>query len=377
MKNVTLIATSAFGLESILKRELINLGFTIDSVEDGKITYTTDYRGIVISNLHLRTADRVFLKVGEFEATTFDELFEKTKALPWEDLIPVDGKFTVNGKSVKSKLFSISDCQAIVKKSIVEKLKSKFDVDWFKEIGAEYTVLVSLLKDVATLTIDTSGIGLHKRGYRPNSVKAPIKETLAAAMVLLSFWNKDRLLLDPFCGSGTIPIEAAMIGKNIAPGLNRSFASENWEFIDRSIWKEEKIKAYNIIDQEASLRILASDLDKESIEIAKESAYDAGVDDCIDFSVSNFFNLKVKNSDYGVLITNPPYGERLGSKNETKNLYVHIGTLFKDLENWSKYIITSNENFEKLYGTKSDKKRKLFNGNIKTFYYQYYGKRPE
>lgn len=377
MKNITLIATSAFGLESILKRELINLGFTIDSVEDGKVTYTTDYRGLVVSNLYLRTADRVLLKVGEFEATTFDELFEKTKALPWEDLIPVDGKFTVNGKSIKSQLFSISDCQAIVKKSIVEKLKSKFNVDWFKEIGAEYTVLVSLLKDVATLTIDTSGVGLHKRGYRPNSVKAPIKETLAAAMVLLSFWNKDRLLLDPFCGSGTIPIEAAMIGRNIAPGLNRSFASENWEFIDSSIWKEEKRKAYNLIDQESDIKIYASDLDKESIEIAKESALDAGVDDCIEFSVSNFFNMKIKNSDYGVLITNPPYGERLGSKNETKNLYVHIGTLFKDLDNWSKYIITSNENFETLYGAKSDKKRKLFNGNIKTFYYQYYGKRPE
>lgn len=375
MKKIELIATSAFGLESVLKSEITNLGFDIVSVENGKVTFESDTRGIAIANLHLRTADRVLLKMGEFKALSFEELFEQTKALPWGDLIPEDGKFTVDGKSVKSKLFSISDCQAIVKKAVVNKLAEKYNVEWFKETGADYKIQVSLLKDIATLTIDTSGAGLHKRGYRAKASEAPIKETLAAAMVILSYWDKDRFLLDPFCGSGTIPIEAAMIGRNIAPGLNRHFASEGWELIGKDIWKEERVNALKSIDQTSEIKIEAYDIDPDAIAIAKENAIEAGVDDCIEFSVQNFYNISVKEP-YGVLICNPPYGERLSYSSEIKRLYTHMGAIFKDLDNWSKYVITSFEHFEKYYGKKADKKRKLYNGTIKVDYYQYYGKKP-
>ncbi len=260
MENIELIATATFGLEAVVKRELIALGFTVTKTENGKVTFLSDVAGIAKANLWLRTAVRVLLKVGEFKAFTFDELFDKTNALDWTKYIPVDGKFTVNGKSVKSKLFSISDCQRIVKKSIVENMKKKYKVDWLQETGADYTVLVSLLKDVATLTIDTSGTALHKRGYRVESVMAPIKETLAAGMVLLSYWSKDRILYDVFCGSGTIPIEAALIGRNIAPGLYRDFASKHWPIIGESIWKDEIKEALKAINQEIKLDIYASDI---------------------------------------------------------------------------------------------------------------------
>lgn len=375
MKEIELIATSTFGLESVVKSEIKNLGFDIISVDNGKVVFKGDISSIPKANLWLRSADRVLLKIGEFKALSFEELFEKTKKLPWDEWISEDGKFTVEGKSVKSKLFSISDCQAIVKKSVVEKLKSKYDTEWFKEIGPEYTIQVSILKDIATLTIDTSGVGLHKRGYRIKNTEAPIKETLAAAMVMLSFWDKNRILLDPFCGSGTIPIEAALIGKNIAPGLNRDFVSEYWPCIDKDIWKKERVKALKSIDQDTELSIYASDIDSNAIEIAKNNAYEAGVDDCINFEVKDILKLNV-NKDYGVLICNPPYGERLSNIDKVIELYKILGKKFNKLDTWSKYILTSYEKFEKIYGKDSDKKRKLYNGRIKVDFYQYYGLKP-
>lgn len=375
MNKVELIATTTFGLEAVAKRELIALGFEILKVEDGKITFSSTLEGIAIANLWVRTADRILLKVGEFEATTFDELFEKTKALPWTDWITEDGKFTVNGKSVKSTLFSISDCQAIVKKAVVEKMKTLYDVDQFPETGAAYTIQVALLKDIATLTIDTSGAGLHKRGYRVSTVEAPIKETLAAALVLLSFWNKDRVLYDPFCGSGTIPIEAAMIGRNIAPGLNRKFASMDWPKIEY-IWDTEIRRAKKAVSNQR-LTIHASDVSARNLEAAKDNAYQAGVQDDITFLKSDFRDVEYPNN-YEVIITNPPYGIRLSNAEayELKQIYRNFGMLSKDLDTVSKYIITAFEGFENLFEAKASRVRVLYNGKLKTRYYQYQGPRP-
>lgn len=375
MAKIELIATATFGLEAVVKRELLDLGYRDVKVQNGKVTFKAEESDIPKVNLWLRSADRVLLKIGEFKALTFEELFEKTKALPWDEWITEDGKFTVLGKSVKSKLYSISDCQSIVKKAVVEKLKTKYNTEWFKETGPEYTIQVSLLKDIATLTIDTSGTGLHKRGYRERTLEAPLKETLAAALVMLSYWNRDRMLVDPFCGSGTIPIEAAMIGKNIAPGLQRTFASEEWPRIGKESWKKARIEALKSIRQDVKLNIIGSDMKEESIEIAKNSAFNAGVDDCIQFKIQNAINLKT-NEDYGVIICNPPYGERLGERKEIQDLYRNMGKVFKRLDTWSIYVLTSYERFEKLYGRKADKKRKLYNGNIKVDYYQFYGPRP-
>lgn len=375
MSNIELIATTTFGLEAVVKRELRDLGYEDLIVENGKITFKGEERDIPKTNIWLRSADRVLLKMGEFRATNFEELFDKTKDLPWEEWITVDGEFTVIGKAVDSQLMSVPDCQAIVKKAVVEKLKTKYDVEWFKETGPKFTIQVSIHKDIATLTIDTSGEGLHKRGYRMLSVEAPIKETLAAALVNLSFWNSNRILVDPFCGSGTIPIEAAMIGKNIAPGLQRTFASESWPRVKEEFWKEERIAARKAIEQDKLLNILAYDIDSNAIGIARENAFNAGVDDCIDFIVGDVLSFET-TSDYGVIISNPPYGERIGEKREVENLYMEIGKLFRELDTWSVYILTSNENFERLYGKKADRKRKLFNGRIKVDYYQFYGPRP-
>ncbi|WP_129598003.1 THUMP domain-containing class I SAM-dependent RNA methyltransferase [Anaerophilus nitritogenes] len=375
MKQIELIATSTFGLEAVVKREILNLGFEDIQVEDAKITFKGDLSSIPKANLWLRSADRVLLKLGDFKALSFEELFEKTKALPWDEWIPQNGKFTVTGKSVKSKLFSVPDCQSIVKKAVVEKLKSKYHIDWFEETGPEYTIQVSILKDIATLTIDTSGSALHKRGYRVETVKAPIKETLAAAMIMLSFWNKDRILVDPFCGSGTIPIEAAMIGKNIAPGLNRSFVSEEWPILGKDLWKQERVKALKSIDQNVKLKIYASDINEKAIDAAKENAFEAGVDDCIYFETKDFVRFH-SPKEYGVILCNPPYGERLNEIPEVEQMYKEMGRVFNKVPTWSKYILTSYEDFEKLYGKKADKKRKLYNGRIKVDYYQYYGPRP-
>lgn len=375
MKEVELIATVAAGVESAVKSEVIKLGFKDVTVDNGKIMFKGDISSIPRANLWLRCADRVLLKIGEFEALTFDELFTKTFALPWEEWITQDGKFTVLGKSVKSKLFSISDCQAIVKKAVVEKLKSKYHVEWFEENGPEYTIQVSLHKDIATLTIDTSGTALHKRGYREKNVEAPIKETLASAMITISYWNKSKPLLDCFCGSGTIPIEAALIGRNIAPGINRTFASEEWPSIGKDIWKQERVAALKAIVQDIKLKIHASDINPDAIELAKENAYLAGVDDCIEFYVSDFRNIRIKE-DYGVIICNPPYGERISEQHEVEIINRDMGKVFSRYDTWSKYIITPSENFERLYGKKADKKRKFYNGNIKVDYYQYFGPKP-
>lgn len=375
MAKIELIATATFGLEAVVKREVINLGYSEVKVADGKVHFQAEEKDIAYSNLWLRTADRVLLKMGEFKALTFSELFDQTKNLPWHEWITEDGKFTVTGNSVKSQLFSVPDCQAIVKKAIVENLKEKYEKDWFPETGAEFTIKVSLLNDIATLTIDTSGSGLHKRGYREQALVAPLKETLAAALVELSFWNKDRILLDPFCGSGTIPIEAALLAKNIAPGLNRSFASESWPRLDSSIWKQARKEAYHAIKQDLSLKIFASDIDSQAIKLAQNNAYEAGVDDCIHFSVQPVAKIRLKEK-YGILICNPPYGARIGEKEEMKKIYQQLGRLFAQNPSWSAYIISAEEELENLYGRKADRKRKLFNGNIKVDYYQFYGERP-
>ncbi len=375
MRKIELIATSTFGLEAVVKREVQDLGYGDITVENGKVNFIADIKAIPKTNLWLRTADRVLLKIGQFKALSFEELFEKTKSLPWEEWITHDAEFTVVGKSVNSKLYSVPDCQSIVKKAVVEKLKTIYDTEWFQETGPRYTIQVSILKDVATLTIDTSGEGLHKRGYRETALEAPLKETLVAAMIQLSFWNKERSLIDPFCGSGTIPIEAALIGKNIAPGLQRSFASENWPQIGQELWKEERVNALKAINQDVNLKIYASDIDERAIEVAENNAFEAGVDECISFEVRDISKLDI-SEEYGVIICNPPYGERLGDEKEVIQLYSVMGRKFNRLDTWSKYILTSFEGFEKYYNKKADKKRKLYNGRLKVEYYQYFGPRP-
>lgn len=373
---LNLIATTTFGLEAVVKREALKLGFKNIKASDGKVEFEGDEASIPKANIWFRCADRILLKLGEFEALSFEELFEKTKALPWEEWITKEGKFTVTGKSIKSQLFSVPDCQAIVKKAVVEKMKQKYsDIEWFEETGEEYTIQVALLKDIATITIDTSGSGLHKRGYRETAVEAPLKETLSAAMIELSYWKKERILLDPFCGSGTIAIEAALIAKNIAPGLKREFASEQWPRIGKKLWEDEKKVAYNSINSEFIPKIYASDIDDRAVEIAKINAKKAGVSDCIEFSVMDFEDINITER-YGIVICNPPYGERIGNFRDVQNISKKLGIMFRSQPTWSVYVITSDENFEKIYGSKADNKRKLFNGRIKTDYYQYYGERP-
>lgn len=376
MSEIKLIATTTFGLESVAKRELMKLGYNDTSVENGKVTFTATEEDIPVANLWMRTAERILLQMGQFKALTFDELFEKTKALPWEEWIPEDGNFVVEGKSIDSKLFSISDCQRIVEKAVVERLKTKYrNVDWFSKSGAKFTIEVGMLKDIATLTIDTSGEGLHKRGYRDRAGDAPIKETLAAAMVLLSFWNKDRPLFDPFCGSGTIPIEAAMIGKNIAPGLDRKFASEEWPRVKKEYWVKARQDAFKAIDNDVKLNIMGCDVDKRSILRARDNAANIGLEDDISFFMKDMREVDL-HQDYGVVISNPPYGERMGEREDIQQLYKDLGAKLKELDTWSTYIITSEDEFEVLFGKRADKKRKLYNGRIKVEYYQYYGPRP-
>jgi putative N6-adenine-specific DNA methylase len=375
MSSINLIATATFGLEEMVKVELKKLGYDKLKVENGKVTFDGDLSDIPKTNLWLRTADRVLVKMGEFKATSFEELFQQTKSIHWEKWIPENGRFPVSGKSVKSQLFSVSDCQAIVKKAIVERLKENYQVEWFKEDGSEYPVEVSILKDIVTLTIDTSGAGLHKRGYRKHATEAPLKETLAAALVMISRWRGDRVLIDPFCGSGTIPIEAALIGKNMAPGLQRSFISEDWEVIPKELWKEARVEALKSIRQDTDIQIMASDIDERAVKVAMENAYEAGVDDCINFKVQDMARIK-SEGEYGYIICNPPYGERLGEKKEVERLYKRMGQVFDKFKTWSVYVITSEERFEDLYGKKASKKRKLYNGRIKVDYYQFFGPKP-
>jgi putative N6-adenine-specific DNA methylase len=370
-----LIASATFGLEAIVAREVKRLGYEDVKVENARVTFRGDESAICRSNLWLRSADRVFIKMGEFKALTFEELFEKTKALPWGDILPENANFPVEGKSIKSKLFSVPNCQAIVKKAIVEKMKKKYKREWFEEDGPRFTIEVGLLKDIATLTIDTSGAGLHKRGYREAASEAPLKETLAAAMVDLSFWNPDRILMDPFCGSGTIPIEAAMIGRNMAPGLRRKFASEDWPMIPKKLWSQAREEAEEAIDRSKDFRILASDIDGRVLRTARNNARLAGVEDFIAFQTLPVSEIRSRKK-YGCIITNPPYGERIGEKKEVEQLYREMGQVFGQLDTWSFYVITSHEGFEGLFGRRADRKRKLYNGRLKVDYYQFYGPRP-
>ncbi|WP_226526692.1 THUMP domain-containing class I SAM-dependent RNA methyltransferase [Metabacillus niabensis] len=371
MKNLTLIATSAMGLEAIVGKEVKDLGYEC-KIENGKVTYEADELAICRSNLWLRTADRIKIKVGEFQAKTFDELFEKTKALNWGDYLPENAEFPVIGKSVKSTLASVPDCQGIVKKAIVEKLKLHYKkTGWFNEDGPLYRIEVALLKDVATITIDASGAGLHKRGFRIEQGGAPLKETLAAALVLLTRWTPDKPFVDPFCGSGTIPIEAALIGQNIAPGFNRDFASEEWDWIGREKWDLARQEVEEKANYDRQLDILGSDIDHRMVNIAKGNAEEAGFGDIISFKqmqVKDFTTTK----EFGVIVGNPPYGERLGEKREVEHMYKEMGQAFSKLDTWSIYMLTSHEEFEQFYGKPATKKRKLFNGFIKTDYYQYW-----
>ena len=377
MKYMELIAPCHFGMEAVLKREILDLGYEISKVEDGKVTFLADAEGIAQANMFLRTTERILLKTGEFKAVTFDELFEKTKAIPWEEYIPKDGKFWVaKANSVKSALFSPSDIQSIMKKAIVERLKSVYGISWFPEDGASFPIRVAFMKDVATIGIDTSGVSLHKRGYRQMTVKAPITETLASALIMLTPWNKDRILVDPFCGSGTFPIEAAMMAANIAPGMNRSFTAEQWtNLIPKQLWYDAVEEAQDMVNLDVEVDIQGYDIDGEVVKAARENAKRAGVDSLIHFQQREVAQLHHPKK-YGFIITNPPYGERLEEKADLPALYTQIGQAYADLDSWSLYMITSYEDAERYIGRKADKNRKIYNGMIRTYFYQFMGPKP-
>ncbi len=377
MEKLELIAPCHFGLESVLKREVLDLGYEISSVEDGRVSFWGDAQAICDANVFLRTAERILLKVGAFKAETFEELFDKTKAIPWENYIPKDGKFWVTkAASVKSKLFSPSDIQSIMKKAMVERLKQKYHVEWFAEDGASYPVRVFLMKDIVTIGIDTSGTSLHKRGYRQMTVKAPITETLAASLIMLTPWKKDRILVDPFCGSGTFPIEAAMMAANIAPGMNRSFTAEDWEnLIPKKAWYDAMDEAHDLVNIDIDVDIQGYDLNPDAVKAARQNAKDAGVEQLIHFQERAVKDLRHPKK-YGFIITNPPYGERLEEKKDLPVLYKEFGESFKRLDTWSAYMITSYEEAEKYFGRKADKNRKIYNGMLKTYFYQFQGPKP-
>lgn len=377
MKNFELIAPCHFGLESVLKREIYDMGYEIIQVEDGRITFEGDAEAICRGNIFLRTTERVLLKVGRFHATTFEELFQGIKALPWEDYIPADGKFWVTkASSIKSKLFSPSDIQSIVKKAMVERMKQEYDMDWFPEDGASYPIRVFLMKDEVTVTVDTTGESLHKRGYRTMTSKAPLKETLAAALILLTPWKADRILVDPFCGSGTFPIEAAMIAANIAPGMKRHFLAETWDnLIPKELWQDCFMEAEEMVNTDIEVDVQGYDIDGDVIKAARENAKRAGVEELIHFQQRPVKELHHPKK-YGFIITNPPYGERLEEKEALPALYKEIGMAYQNLDAWSLYMITSYEDAEKYIGRKADKNRKIYNGMLKTYFYQFLGPKP-
>lgn len=372
-----LFAPCHFGLEAVLKREIIDLGYEVTEVVDGRVSFEGDEEAIARCNVFLRTTERVMLKVGSFKAVTFDELFEKTKALPWENFIPKDGKFWVKkASSIKSKLFSPSDIQRIVKKAIVDRLSGKYNILRFPEDGSEYPIRITILKDEVTVGLDTSGESLHKRGYRRLTVKAPITETLAAALISLTPWKKDRLLIDPFCGSGTIPIEAAMIGLNIAPGMKKDFQAMAWDnILPKSLFKEAKKEAEDLIDRETKLSIQGYDLDTSALDAARGNLSFAGLEGNIHFQQRDMRDISSAKK-YGFIITNPPYGERLEEKEAMPQLYREMGKAFQRLDEWSYYIITGFEDAPKYFGRKPDKNRKIYNGMMKTYFYSYQGAKP-
>ena len=377
MDKLHLIVPCHFGVESVLKREIIDLGYEIERVEDGRITFSGNLLAICRANVFLRTAERVMIQVGRVKAQTYDELFEAVKALKWSDFIPENGKFWVKkASSVKSKLFSPSDIQRIVKKAIVENLEQEYGVSWFSEDGASYPIRVFFYKDEAVIALDTSGESLHKRGYRYYTSKAPISETLAAALIMLTPWNKDRILVDPFCGCGTFPIEAAMIAANIAPGMNREFTGETWtNFIDKKLWYQAVNEANDKINDDIETDIQGYDIDGEMIEYSRKNAINAGVEHLIHFQERPVSGLSHRKK-YGFIITNPPYGERLEEQKSLQKIYTTLGEKYKALDSWSAFIISSYENVEKDMGIKATKNRKIYNGMIKTYYYQFMGPKP-
>ena len=372
-----LIATAAFGIEAVVRRELEYLGFEVLKTEDGKVTFRGNGRDIARANIHLRSADRVLLRMAEFEAKTFEDLFRGARDIPWEELVPKDGKVIVNGSSVRSTLHSVPACQRIVKKAISERLGKAYGLERLPETGTCFDVKVTLLKDRATITVDTSGEGLHKRGYRVRTVEAPIRETVAAARVELSFWKPGRLLADPCCGSGTIAIEAAMIGKNIAPGLSRGFACEDWDLIPEDVWKSVRKEAFEAIDQSAKLSIIAADIDPIAVESAKENAIEAGVDDAVSFRCADIRETLAGLPNSGIMITNPPYGERIGDDEALAHIRGEMKDFFRKNKAWSLFVITTDKEFEsRVFGRKADRRRKLYNGRLETCYYQFHGERP-
>ena len=377
MQTFELTAPCHFGLEAVLKKEVYDLGYEITKVEDGKVTFIGDAQAICRANIFLRTAERVLLKVGSFHAVTYDELFEGIRALPWEIYLPKDAKFWVTkASSIRSKLFSPSDIQRIVKKAVVEKMKEYYDQEWFAETGAQYPIRIFLLKDEVTVTIDTTGESLHKRGYRTMSGLAPISETLAAALIKLTPWHADRILVDPFCGSGTFPIEAALMAANIAPGMNRDFTAQEWEnMILKKIWYEASEEARDLAKPDLAVDIQGYDIDGDVIRIARENAKRAGVDHLIHFQKRSIQQLRHPKK-YGFVITNPPYGERMEDKRDLPKLYEQIGEAYRNLDAWSLYMITGYEDTERFIGRNADKKRKIYNGMLKTNFYQFMGPKP-
>lgn len=371
-----IIATAAFGLESITAREIKNLGYENAVTENGKVVLDGTETDIARLNMWLRTADRVLWEVASFNAETFEELFQGVKAVAWGEFMPIDAKMHVIGKSIQSTLSSVPACQSVTKKAIVEKMKQKYGTDYFEETGPVYKISVSIVKNTVSLTIDTSGEGLHKRGYRALAGEAPLKETLAAALIQLSYWKAERTLCDPLCGTGTIPIEAAMIALNRAPGLKRSFVCEQWPFFSDKIWKEIRDEAVSLYTPDKKLSIYGSDMDPKAIELSVIHAKQSGLDKYIDFKVKDVKNLYSEES-YGFIITNPPYGERLGTEKQAEKLYKTMSEVFSKLDNWSYYILPAYTGFEKIFGRKADKRRKLFNGRIECQYYRFLGNSPK
>lgn len=377
MERFELIAPCHFGLEAVMKREILDLGYEVSQVEDGRVTFIGDAEAVCRANIFLRTTERILLKVGSFKAETFEELFQGTRAIPWEQYIPRDGKFWVaKASSIKSRLFSPSDIQSIMKKAMVERMKGAYGITWFPEDGASYPLRVFLYKDVVTVAMDTSGDSLHKRGYRTLTSKAPITETLAAALLMLTPWKPDRILVDPFCGSGTFPIEAAMMAANMAPGMNREFLAEEWKnLIPKKCWYEAMDEANDLVKDDISVDIQGYDIDGEIVRAARANAAAAGVDHLIHFQQRPVSQLSHPKK-YGFLITNPPYGERIEDKKNLPELYKTIGERFAALDSWSAYIITAYEDTERYFGRKADKNRKIYNGMMKTYFYQFMGPKP-
>lgn len=377
MRRFELIAPCHFGMEAVLKKEIIDLGYDVTEVSDGRVTFYGDEEALCRANVFLRTAERILIKVGSFHAETFEELFQGTKSLPWEEYIPVNGKFWVaKAGSVKSKLFSPSDIQSIMKKAMVERLKEVYHVNWFAEDGESYPVRVFLLKDEVTVGLDSTGESLHKRGYRKLTAKAPIAENLAAAMIMLTPWNKDRILIDPFCGSGTIPIEAAMMAAQIAPGMKRDFTFRRWKnIISEGVFEDTIEEANDMVNTDIETDIQGFDIDDKMVSIARENAKMAGVDHLIHFQRRDVKDLSHPKK-YGFIITNPPYGERLEDKKDLPELYRTIGQRFAALDSFSMYLITAYDQAERDIGRKADKNRKIYNGMLKTYYYQFMGPKP-